>query len=266
VQQPVYDNIVTAVGCSNATSSLSCLRKVSWESLNSALNSSITASVVSIRIRPQCSCSNAIKNLFPVLDGDFLREPASISLPAGRFIKVPLLTGTNTDEGTAFGPRGINTTAEFLAYISSISTENCTVATIAALYPDIPNIGIPSTYKGRTPATALLGSQYKRSSAIAGDSLFIAPRRYTSEIWARWNLTSYSYRFNVLPNGIPSYVGVTHFQEVAFAFANIEGLGYPITPFGTGSTGLAQKKVATLMSRMWVSFIATGNPNRSGGK
>jgi len=153
-----------------------------------------------------------------------------------------------------------------LRQISSISSDNCTISTIAALYPDIPALGIPSTYKGRTPATAKLGLQYKRSSAIAGDSAFIAPRRYINEIWAKWNLTSYSYRFNVLPNGIPATTGVTHFQEVAFAFANTGGMGYPITPFANGTRGLAQKEVARLMSRMWVAFITTGDPNESGGK
>lgn len=199
-------------------------------------------------------------------DGDFIREPASVSLPAGRFIKVPLLTGTNTDEGTAFGPRGINTTAQFITYISSVSTDNCTLSTLQAIYPDIPSIGIPSTYQGRTPASTLLGTQYKRSSAIAGDNLFIAPRRYTSEIWASWNLTSYSYRFNVLPNGIPAYVGVTHFQEVSFVFANTAGVGYAVNPFGNDTMTLAKKEVSRLMSRMWVSFITTGDPNGSGGK
>lgn len=206
------------------------------------------------------------QNLFPVVDGDFLREPASTALPAGRFIKVPLLTGTNTDEGTAFGPRGLNTTAQVTAYVSSISKDNVTISTLLALYPDNPNIGIPSTYHGRTPATSQLGSQYKRSTAIAGDSLFIAPRRFTSELWAAHNLTTYSYRFNVLPNGIPAYVGVTHFQEVGFAFGNTEGLGYAIDPFGNDSLGLARKKVAKLMSRMWVSFITTGSPNGNGSE
>jgi len=246
--QPVYDSVVKAVGCSNATSSLACLRQVPWESLNTALNSSLTASV----------------NLFPVFDGDFIREPASVSLPAGRFIQVPLLTGTNTDEGTAFGPRGYNDTSSVLAQISTVSSDNCTIATIAALYPDIPSIGIPSTYRGRTPATTELGLQYKRTSAIAGDSAFIAPRRYTSEIWAKWNLTSYSYRFNVLPNGIPATIGVTHFQEVAFVFANTDGEGYKVTPFTSGAEGIAQRDVAKLMSRMWVAFITTGDPNLSG--
>jgi carboxylesterase type B len=200
------------------------------------------------------------------VDGDFIQEPASISLPAGRFIKVPLLNGANTDEGTAFGPRGINTTAQFSIYVSSVSTDNCTISALGSLYPDIPNLGIPSTYQGRTPATAQLGSQYKRSSAIAGDSAFIAPRRYTNEIWAAWNLTGYSYRFNVLPNGIPGYVGVTHFQEVAFAFANTNGVGYAVNPFGNGTAGVARREVARLMSRMWISFIATGDPNDSGGE
>jgi hypothetical protein len=35
-----------------------------------------------------------------------------------KFVKVPIITGTNTDEGTAFGPVGINTTEQFFAYLT----------------------------------------------------------------------------------------------------------------------------------------------------
>jgi len=57
-------------------------------------------------------------------------------------------------------------------------------------------------------------------------------------------LDAYCYRFNTIPNGLPWFVGgmsntdekygnallteksVTHFQEVAFVFDNVDGLGY----------------------------------------
>jgi carboxylesterase type B len=210
----------------------------------------------------------------PVIDGDFIREPASISLSAGRFIKIPLLNGANSDEGTSFFTRGvneltpfaINTTDQFRIYLSSISKNNDTISTLEALYPDIPGIEIPAPFQGRPQATKQIGSQAKRHATITGDYFFHAPRRYTSENWAKWNLTTYSYRFNVVPNGVAPLIGATHYQEVAFVFANTGGVGYSIDPFGNDKLGVARKEVARLMSRMWISFVVTGDPNGSGGE
>jgi triacylglycerol lipase len=102
--------------------------------------------------------------------------------------------------GTSFGPRGINTTDQFLAYCrqgtGARALDNTTATDLAILYPDIPAIGIPATLQGRPSGS--LGSQFKRTSALAGDLTMQAPRRIMSEAWARFNATSYSYLFNVV--------------------------------------------------------------------
>lgn len=94
-----------------------------------------------------------------------------------------------------------------------------------------------------------------------------ASRRFVNQIWAANNVTSYSYRFNVLVTGVPASVGSTHFQEVAFVFDNLQGLGYPellgVNPF-QGQPG-SYRELARLMTRMWASFIYSGDPNGSGG-
>jgi hypothetical protein len=42
----------------------------------------------------------------------------------------------------------------------------------------------------------------------------------------------YSYLWNVIVNGLPAPIyGATNFQEVAFVFNNIEGIGYAANPF-----------------------------------
>ena len=80
------------------------------------------------------------------------------------------------------------------------------------------------------------------------------------------NVTSYSYRFDVLVNGVARSTGATHFQEVAFVFDNIKGQGYAVNPFGNLTAEAEQKfnALAKLMSRSWVSFITTGSPNENG--
>jgi carboxylesterase type B len=201
----------------------------------------------------------------PVIDEDFIVQSPTTQLLSGQFVKVPILIGTNTDEGTSFGPKGINNNEQFRSYLKGLTTDNSTLSTLEVLYPDIPGIGIPKTFKAR-PSTDV-GLQYKRSSAVAGDSIMHAPRRFMNQIWAQHDLQSYSYRFNVLPNGIPNIAGSNHFKEVAFAFDNTDGVGYVelagIDPFANKPA--SYKKLAVLMASLWSSFICTLDPNISGG-
>jgi carboxylesterase type B len=99
-----------------------------------------------------------------------------------------------------------------------------------------------------------------------GDVVVHAPRRATNQVWSAYQLPSYSYRFDVVVNGVPTFLGSTHFQEVAFVFNNIDGEGYATNPFGNMTAHDNEKFVnlLKLMSRSWVSFIVDGDPNHHG--
>jgi carboxylesterase type B len=206
----------------------------------------------------------------PVIDGDFVTTYPSIQLSAGNFVKVPLLIGTNTDEGTAFTPSGIpeSTDADFtLALASTAIPPNSTTSTIlSALYPNTPALGIPSLSTFPVNESASVPAQYRRLNAYFGDLVVNAPRRASNHAWSAYNVSSYSYRFDVVVNGIPASIGATHFQEVAFVFNNTAGQGYAVNPFGnlTAEESTRFGELASLMSRSWVSFITTGTPNENG--
>lgn len=249
-----YNNITRATNCSDASDTLACLREVPVEALSAVFNSSVTAQV------PFWGGQ---------IDGDFLEYSGTQHLLNGAFVKVPLLHGANFDEGASFGVRGINTTEQFLASVMARGVDNTTAQTIAALYPDIPAIGLPATLVGRPSGIfASLGSQWKRSAAYNGDLLMHAPRRLASHSWAKNNVTSFSYNFNVRVNKVPPEFGSTHFVEVSFVFDNTDGVGYQnavaVNPF----EGQPQSfyELANTMSRMWVSFIVDTDPNHNGGK
>jgi triacylglycerol lipase len=168
-----------------------------------------------------------------------------------------------------FATKGINITAQFLASVSSAGPDIATAATIAALYPDIHAIGIPATLSGRPPPSkASLGVQWKRAAAYAGDLMQHAPRRLITQTWAKYNVTSYSYHFNVFPSGLDATIGVTHFQEVAFMMHNVQGFGYQNAVASNPFAGKLESyfQVATMMSRMWARFIVDLDPNNSGGE
>ncbi|KAJ5617113.1 hypothetical protein N7537_002227 [Penicillium hordei] len=224
---------------------LACLWSVPVESLFAVFNSSVAASIPSWGME---------------IDGDFIRENAREALVAGRFIKVPVLHGQNHDEATIFAITGVNTDEDFYAQVRRRTSDNATMRGIAALYPDIPAIGIPSTLKGRP--SAALGFQYKPISAFITDLMWHAPRRLTSQILAQYNVPNWNYLFNVRSNGMPLSAGSAHFTEVSFMFYNILGLGYAESPFA--NMPASYKELSNIMSRYWVNFIVDGDPNGAG--
>ncbi|KAK3615626.1 hypothetical protein LTR56_026484 [Elasticomyces elasticus] len=257
VWQPTYDSLVNVTGCTTAIDTLDCLRHVPYEELNAALN------------------GTELSSFSPVVDGDFIQRFASIQLAEGAFVKVPIIDGANTDEGTAFGPRGINTTEQFIAVASSNETQAYLSEVYATAIPDVypsaceelipPPTELPCDYT--YPASS--GALYRRAAAYGGDVVMIANRRGACEAWAAHGVDAYSYRFNTIPAGLPPSVGVTHFQEVAFVFDNVNGLGYDaahgtINPFTNKSS--AYTDLAKLMSSSWASFIYDLNPNNFTGR
>lgn len=57
----------------------------------------------------------------PTLDGDFVARYGSEQLADGSFVHVPIISGANSDEGTAFSPAGVNTEADLESYLNRMS-------------------------------------------------------------------------------------------------------------------------------------------------
>jgi triacylglycerol lipase len=102
---------------------------------------------------------------------------------------------------------GINTDAEFQKIVTNWGFNNATAETLQALYPDIPDIGIPATMVGRPPSQ--YGDQYKRVAAFQGDMNIHAPRKLASQAWSVHNVSACSYVFDVITPGAP-FAGANH--------------------------------------------------------
>ncbi|RDW79391.1 hypothetical protein BP6252_04029 [Coleophoma cylindrospora] len=248
--QASYDLVTSLTGCNTTSDSIQCLRDLPFETLNEVFNTT----------------SNDIFYM-PAVDGDFIQDYGSNQLKDGRFVKVPLLIGTNTDEATTYMfDLPLNTNADFTNFINDVAhVANDTILPI--LYPDIPAIGLPFSYLvgNERPTGALLislGSQYKRGVAFYSDFDMHNNRRAASQAWSTYNTTTYSYRFNIIPSGNADYIAVGHTSEIAFVFNNLNGYGISINPF---SNGLESYVLAsTLMSSMWASFVTHLDPNFHG--
>ncbi|AEO67420.1 uncharacterized protein THITE_125668 [Thermothielavioides terrestris NRRL 8126] len=253
--QNTYDTLVRNTSCAHTVgtpASLSCLRDLPLDEMHKALN------------------STAANPWPPVLDGDFISDYPSKQLSEGRFPKVPILIGCNSDEGSSFGvgygPNGggVNTDDEMRAAIASIvgpDVEKMTGKTVKQvvdelmfLYPNIQAVGDPSLDKwpviqpGDDVAQSM-GAQYRRTAALFGDFTMQYSRRRASLAFAKQGIPSWSYRFDVVLPSLPGYIGATHFQEVAFVFDNTRGEGYAQNPFANNTRVLTA--LAKTMSTAW---------------
>ena len=171
-----YDNITRAVGCGNAADKLACLRSVSFEALDSAIQNLTSTS------------------FYPVIDGDFIPDYSSSLLSQGKFTKTPLLAGTNSDEGTLFTGTPVDSDAQIAASIKSLGPDANTTAIVMSLYPNVDSLGLPEDYQ--TTPGASVGSQYKRAIALSTDQLFLSQRRSRTDAWSKAGVDTYAYLFD----------------------------------------------------------------------
>lgn len=99
------------------------------------------------------------------MDGDFVQKYTSLQLADGDFVKVPIIIGANTDEGTAFSPIAINSTDEFYSYLIESGLPSSFAEQVLEAYPDDPAVGIPAELPADFRPGPPYGSQYRRVSA-----------------------------------------------------------------------------------------------------
>lgn len=255
--QTMYNAVVLAVGCGFAWDTLGCLRLIPLPVLNAAI--SVQNIVIS---------SSYLSPWNPIVDGDIIARYGSQQLAEGAFVHVPIIVGATSDEGTVFSPLAVTSLSDFTTNIDDaslpISLPASAVAGALAAYPQSPAYWIPAPDEVPAGYTFpfYLGNAtiWRRSAAYFGDAVGIANRRAAAQAWSKAGVPAYSYRFNTIVAGTPAWVGVTHFEDVAFAFDNTVGGGYSTNPFA-GMPTPAWPDEAALVSGSWASFIADQDPN-----
>ncbi|CCX07911.1 Similar to Lipase 1; acc. no. P79066 [Pyronema omphalodes CBS 100304] len=229
--QPKYNRIISATGCADASDTLECLRSVPYNAIYKV---------------PEMG-----NEWYPIADGDMIREWPSAAIREGRFQKMPLLLGQNTDEGTSFAALGQNTDEDIVRMLQCSTRWTFTphqAKTLISLYSTDPTVGCPYGTGNRTFEE--LGKQYKRYASMVGDMMMDGPRRFLASEMAKYEKNVYSYRFDAWSKNDTDRIGVGHFQEVAYVMENPQFLG----------TDKQTLSLSKQMARMWTSFAATGNP------
>lgn len=231
------ENLTRTVGCYTASDQLACLRGLDQDKLFAASPSQVWN---------------------PLIDGDFLTGYPSTLIRDGKYNAIPLLTGTNTDEGTSFGPSGPNTEADlFNAFLwwRSYALSPPTIRKFLELYPDDPCVE-PPLYINNCSVFPSRGLAWRRGAAIGGDMVMHSGRRKMCEVYAGTaGQDVYSYRFDTRLWNKTELAGIQHFDNVAFSFQNITGL------LGPSPTYDNDLRIARSVAVAYISFVHNLDPN-----
>jgi para-nitrobenzyl esterase len=170
----------------------------------------------------------------PNVDGWMFPEDVYTIYAKGKQSDVPLLLGSNADEGTAF--TGPNTTAS--AFQNSAKRYGARVDEYLKIYP------------------AATDEQAKKAAPAAMRDLIFG---WEMRTWARMQAKTgksktFMYYFSRVPPGPESErYGAYHASEIVYAFQNLATAKRPWEEI--------DRKLAGEMSSYWVNFATSGDPN-----
>ncbi len=178
----------------------------------------------------------------PFIDGEHMPVSMHEALSSLEAPPLPLLLGTNRDEGTFFVwsviARAVADETEYRdALIRRFGADD--VDDIVALYP-------VASYRSANLALA----------DVAGDAFFVCPARRTARLASASGAPVFLYAFEREPeNGLIADGGVFHAAEIPFVFG--------IDEFPLGKVGAAGKPVSDTMMAMWTRFATERVPDAS---
>jgi para-nitrobenzyl esterase len=175
----------------------------------------------------------------PVTDGWVIPDDINTIFEQGRQNDVPLIAGSNANEGIAFV---LNTR------IKTVETYRLAVRTLYGQHAD----NILAMYPVNEPSEIR-----KALSDILGDQRFIAGARTFVRGMGTVKSKAYLYHFTMKPRGpLGENLGAFHGSEIPYVFNNLDK--------GISSPDEKRRELAKMISGYWVQFAKTGNPNRKG--
>jgi para-nitrobenzyl esterase len=175
------------------------------------------------------------------IDGWFMPEHGERTLAAGKGAKVPLIAGTNANEGTMFmGGLGFGNVSAYRDGIGKIYGDEA--ASVLAVYPVSPD-----------------GDLNQTLDRYLTDAWFLRATRGMLLGMTRAGAPTYQYHFTVRSRATPAW-GAHHAAELGFVFNNPGGFGGGKAP----EWNPAERRLADAMIGYWVQFAKTGDPNRDG--
>jgi para-nitrobenzyl esterase len=225
-------DFATAAGCPTSATALACLRA-----------------------KPAAELLDAGTGFSPTLTSGTptLPRPTAAAVADGDFAQVPIVTGSNRDEGRTFSQGFIGWTREqYEGWVGS--TFPATADQVLTHYP------WPADADRFTPAY-LIGAIFTDSGLLAG--IGGCSQLKLDQTFAQY-VPTYAYEFDAR-NGpgltpIPGYVwGAGHAAELAYLFPSFDN-GTPIAP----TFNAAERELSRNMIQYWGGFVFRASPNYQG--
>jgi len=176
------------------------------------------------------------------VDGRVLREQPATTFARARQAKVPVLLGSNADEGTVtLGALGTPTIANYTKWLNTTFGQHAEA--VRRAYPAENDSQVRTAYLALT-------ADYQRGHAVR------AMARYTSAA----GQPAYLYYFRYPPKGAYAREGLGTFHGMDLSFM---GGGF-FRHARWGEPDAEDLLLADAMTSYWVSFARTGNPNGVG--
>ncbi|ETW81383.1 Carboxylesterase [Heterobasidion irregulare TC 32-1] len=205
--------LTAAVDCPADNTSFTCLQRVSFQTLLNASNTFVLGTLNDQFWEPAIGPA-----------GSFATERESTKIERGDFLHIPLIAGTNLNEGSIFSETliGLNLTGEaednaLQRFVLDTLVDDSPVTTdlldaIVALYPaNDSSLGAPFNTGD---------SLFDRGSAWYGDNMFLSSRRRFSEAAAPLQ-PAFAYFFSEFIPGNSPFLGVSHASELALLFGPV---------------------------------------------
>lgn len=247
------------VGCTGSASAVvSCMRSLSANTLLS----STTTNLASL-------FSGTGLTFLPTVDGSVLTEPVVNALEAGTYNHVPVIEGTNHDEGALF---------VLLRFIASGKLTSAQyTANLQQLFGPFA-----SAVQAEYPVNAST-SPDQADARVFTDVAFSCSARTADRLFST-SVPTYAYEFNdpdplgidglaTLLLGLDFKLGDMHATELSYVFDGIldtaggafpELAGASLLPYPLSALTVAHPALARQMMAYWTNFAATGNPNGPG--
>ncbi|MGF7237598.1 MAG: carboxylesterase/lipase family protein [Frankia sp.] len=228
------ENLAKAVGCTDPATVVSCLRGKPLNDLLKAGGGGLSSAV----------------SWLPTIDGTVIKEPPRDALTSGRYNHVPMIVGTNANEGRLF--------AALFYHLQKLRHANQD-----DLRQEIQfragklTQALLDTYRPASATNADLAT-----AAVTTDGAFACPALFTVRA-AKSNPGQVVYQYEFADPNAPlsnldpfMNLGDYHASELFYLFATVQGVPSLLNN--------DQKRLSRQMTTYWTTFARTGNPNGLG--
>jgi para-nitrobenzyl esterase len=226
-----------------ALGSLAALRAKSMDEL---LELSLRSAAAAATIDPD----QGGQTFRPIVDGVVLPDDPAVLFTKGAFHHLPMIVGTNADEGVFFAPRAVATREQADVWLRNQFGPEA-AATLSALYGLDRGVSVPT---GLT--------------SLTGDALVGMGARAILRAAAHYSPNVYQYEFTrISPLAKRMMLNAFHGADLGYTFGTMPESALSAMPGLTvrpGDYDQTDERLSRVMSGAIVQFARTGEPNGKG--